>query len=85
MMPTTVSTIGIRMPDDFAVCEYEEMHKLVITRNSKSSIDSVVLSQFLGRWNAVAHRFRATSDHDQAFTLAINESTDSPAFQPIQR
>jgi hypothetical protein len=77
MMPTTVSTIGIRMPNDFPVYEYEEMHKLVITRNSNTEIDSVVLSQFQGGWNAVAHRFRATADHDQAFTIAINESADS--------
>lgn len=73
-MGTTVSTIGILMPNDFPVWEYDEMQRLVIKRNSKSAIDSVVLSQFLGGWNAVAHRFRATADHDQAFTRAVNSS-----------
>jgi hypothetical protein len=65
------------MPNDFPVYEYEEMHKLVIAKNSNSAIDSVTLSQFLAGWNAVAYRFRATADHDQAFTIAINESADS--------
>src|SRR6266849_10829648 len=76
-MGLTVSTIGIRVPDDFPVYEYEEMHRLVIKRNSRSAIHSVVLSQFQGGWNAVAHRFRATADHEQNFISAINEAADS--------
>jgi hypothetical protein len=65
------------MPDDFPVHEYEEMHRLVIKRNSIAPIDSASLSQFQGGWNAVAHRFRSTADHDEAFTKAINEAADS--------
>lgn len=32
------------------------------------------MSQFLGGWNAVAHRFRATADHDKTFIAAIQEA-----------
>lgn len=64
------------MHDDFPVAEYEEMHRLVIQRNAKAPIDSIVLSQFLGGWNAVAYRFRATADHDEAFISAIKKAAD---------
>jgi hypothetical protein len=67
------------MPDDFPATEYKEMHKLVIRRNAKSPIDSTVMSQFLGGWNAVAHRFRATADHDEAFTKALGKEADAQA------
>jgi hypothetical protein len=64
------------MPDDFPVDEYEEMHRLVIKRNSITPIDSAILSQFQGGWNAVAYRFRSTASHYEGFTNAINEAAD---------
>ena len=62
---------------NFPVTEYEEMHRLVIKRNSKAPIDSTIMSQFQGGWNAVAYRFRATADHDKAFTDAIKRAADA--------
>ena len=59
------------MPDDFPTAAYEEMHRQVITRNSRVPIDSTVLSQFQSGWNAVAYRFKATGEHDQAFREAL--------------
>lgn len=76
-----VTTIGIRMPDDFPVPEYDQMHRLVITRKSNRPLDSTALSQFQRGWNAVAYRFRATAEHDEGFTRALSEESDAQTAQ----
>ncbi len=69
-----LSTTGLVMPGDFAVAPYEAVHAHVSARN----VNDLAWSEYAGAWNAVAHRFRACTDHDEAFTHSIRQAGDAP-------
>ena len=63
------------MPSDFPIDLYEAVH---IRVNKKKTIYPDTWSQYAGAWNAVAYRFLACADYDQAFTESIQRAGNAP-------
>jgi len=70
-----ISTVGLVMPEDFAVAPYEAIHSHVCTRKEACPHS---WDQYAGAWNAVAYRFLSCMDHDKAFTESFERSGDAP-------
>ncbi len=75
MLHKRLSTIGLVMPEDFAVEPYEAIHsRLTIEKENQPD----AWAEYAGAWNAVAYRFHACADHDEAYTESIQRAGDSP-------
>ncbi len=75
MLHKPLSTIGLVMPEDFAVEPYEAIHSRVTTKKENHPD---TWAEYAGAWNAVAYRFHASADHDEAYTESIQRAGDSP-------
>jgi hypothetical protein len=68
---TPLLTIGMVMPEDFAIGPYESIHKRV---SAQKDAHPQAWDEYAGGWNAVAYRFAATADHDTAFTGSVSRA-----------
>jgi hypothetical protein len=71
-LPKFLTTIGIESPIEFPTDAYESVHAKL--RNCRDS-HPIAWGQYAGAWNAVAYRFLACVQHDEAFTASINRAS----------
>jgi hypothetical protein len=67
------STVGIRMPADFALEPYEVIHRQMTAHLARTP-----WLEWAGAWNAIAYRFVSMADHDAAFRRLIARSDAPP-------
>src|SRR3989442_15988282 len=68
------------MPADFPVEPYQALHARI---TQKMSFQTDTGKQFAGAWNAVAYRFIATAEDDEAFSQSVRAYGGAPS--PKQR
>lgn len=73
-----LSTIGIVMPEDFAVEAYEAIYCRVV---KKIGTQSNSYDEFASAWNAVAYRFLSCTEYNKTFTESIQKSGNAPPHQ----
>jgi hypothetical protein len=70
-----VSTIHLEMPDDFEYASYEAVHSRIGPRHETHQPQWI---EYAIAWSAVANRFYACAEHDEAFTRSIRTHGDAP-------
>lgn len=60
------------MPADFPLADYQAIHSLV------ANTQKPYFTHYAGAWNAIAHRFRASSDYDEEFRLFLQKDGEMP-------
>src|SRR2546428_9732197 len=73
MQPLT--TVGLSVPQDFPAGPYEGIHAVVSKRLLFKDSPG---SEYAGAWNAVAYRYLACAESDEAFTKSIVKSASPP-------
>ncbi len=74
-MPTPpVSTVHLEMPDDFEYVAYEAVHSRIGPLNASHQPQ---WSEYAPAWSAVATRFYACAEYDEAFSRSIG-TNDAP-------
>src|SRR5690348_3104959 len=89
MSARIIGTAGIAMPDDFPSAQYVAVHeRFHASRVPDRQIPTLGLGAveerrrwFGGAWTAVAWRFRACADHDEAFTRSVARHGNVPAME----
>lgn len=70
-MGDKVITVGIEMPDDFPIQDYNHIHsKMQLFANSHPT----EFAEYGGGWNALAYRFSYTADNDDEFREALKNN-----------
>jgi hypothetical protein len=72
---------GICMPKDFPQKLYEEIHSHCQPRMTPEPPNGERWNEYMAAWNAVAYRFRAVADHDEAFVLALFPDTHENRYK----
>lgn len=68
---TIANTIGIEMPPEFPTNAYNAVNDKIKERHAQGA----PWKEYAGGWNAVAIRYRAAADADDAFTASIGQGT----------
>lgn len=76
MLHRPLSAVDLVMPEDFAAEPYEAIHSRVAIRKENHPD---TWAEYSSAWNAVAYRFHACADHDEAYTESIRRAGDSPS------
>jgi len=75
-----LSTIGIRMPQEFPTKPYDAVYSRLVNKKDSHS-DS--FREFVSAWNTVAYRFLSCDEHDQAFSESVKRFGKTPP--PLER
>jgi hypothetical protein len=70
-----VSTTGLEMPPDFPIAPYEAIFEIV---HPYAASDANAYGEFGTGWNALAWRYAAVADHDEAFTESLRIHGGAP-------
>jgi len=73
---TDLSTVGITLPVDFPRLPYEAIHEYCQPKMKPNPPLPMNWEQYAAAWNAIAYRFLAVTDHDQAFASAITKHSN---------
>ena len=75
MNPTKATIAGVELPGDFPGAAYDAVHACMQDRRSANED---VWAQYGGAWNAIAYRYLACAESDEAFTRSIKIRGDAP-------
>jgi hypothetical protein len=70
-----VSTVHLEMPDDFEYAAYEAVHLRIGPLHESHQPQ---WTEYATAWSAIANRFQACADYDEAFTQSIRTHGDAP-------
>src|SRR4030095_3646238 len=76
-METTITT-GLKMPSDFAIGTYNEIHQHL---SKSSAVGSVTWPEYGSAWNSISYQFVTLDESDKSFTTSVKTHGSGPTQQ----